>query len=86
MTSGNSSSVLLYVHRDPTDYLGRGTQDVHLDLHTAPELCSGNKDCFPFIDTGDQGTPTGVLAEWFRPNLAGHRPGQSCCRISAVLG
>ena len=34
-----SSSVLLYVHKDSTDYLGRGAQDVHLDFHTAPDLC-----------------------------------------------
>ena len=33
------SSVLLYVHRDHKDYQGRGAQDVHLDFHTAPELC-----------------------------------------------
>ena len=33
-----ASSVSLYVHRDRTDYQGRGTHDVHLDLHTAPEL------------------------------------------------
>ena len=34
----NSSSVLLYVHRDHKDYYGRGAQDGHLDFHTAPEL------------------------------------------------
>ena len=33
-----SSSVLLYVHRDSTDYHGWGAQDGHLDFHTAPEL------------------------------------------------
>ena len=37
----NSSSVLLYVHRDHKDYQGRGAQDGHLDFHTAPEL--GNR-------------------------------------------
>ena len=30
--------MLLYVHKDPKDCLGRGTQDVHLDFHTAPDL------------------------------------------------
>ena len=29
-----SSSMLLYVHRDCTDYYGRGTKDVHLHFHT----------------------------------------------------
>ena len=28
--------MLLYVHRDRTDYLGKGAQDTHLDFHTAP--------------------------------------------------
>ena len=37
-----SVSVLLYVHRDRTDYYGRGAQDDHLDLHTTPELCNFN--------------------------------------------
>ena len=32
-----SSTMLLYVHRDRTDY-GRGAQDGHLDFDTAPEL------------------------------------------------
>ena len=31
--------MLLYVHRDRTDCLGRGAQDVHLDFHTAPDIC-----------------------------------------------
>ena len=35
---GRSSTVLLYVHRDRTDYQGRGAQDGHLDFHTAPEI------------------------------------------------
>ena len=30
--------ILPYVHRDSTDYLGRGAQDVHLDLRTATYL------------------------------------------------
>ena len=30
--------VLLYVHRN-LGLLGTGAQDVHLDFHTAPELC-----------------------------------------------
>ena len=33
------SPLLLYVHRDRTDYVERGAEDVHLDSHTAPELC-----------------------------------------------
>ena len=42
-----TSSLSLYVHRDRTDcYSGRGAQDVHLDFHTAPELCDlgSNRD------------------------------------------
>ena len=31
--------MLLYVHRNNQAYYGRGTQDGHLDIHTAPELC-----------------------------------------------
>ena len=30
--------MLLSIHRDHKDYLGRGAQDVHLDVHTALEL------------------------------------------------
>ena len=33
-----ASSMLLYVHRDRTVYLGREVQDGHLDIHTVPEL------------------------------------------------
>ena len=33
-------SLLLYVRRDHKDYQGRGAQGGHLDIHTAPELCS----------------------------------------------
>ena len=33
--------MLIYVHRDHIkDYSGRGAQDGHLHLHTAPELCN----------------------------------------------
>ena len=32
--------MLLYVHRDRSNYYGWGAQDVLLDSHTAPELCS----------------------------------------------
>ena len=36
----SSRSVLLYVHRDRTDYLGRGAQDGHFaDFRTAHEPC-----------------------------------------------
>ena len=35
----SSGSVLLCVHRDRADYLGRGAQVGHLDFHTAQELC-----------------------------------------------
>ena len=39
---GKFGSRLLYVHRNPKDYQGRGAQDGHLDFHTAPsELCEG---------------------------------------------
>ena len=37
-TLRSSNSLLLYVHRDRTDYQGRGAQDGHLDFHTAREL------------------------------------------------
>ena len=36
----SSNSKLLYVHRDHKVCQGQGTQHVHLDFHTAPELCS----------------------------------------------
>ena len=36
----SSSSMVLYVHRDHTDYSGRAVQDGHLDFHTAPEPCT----------------------------------------------
>ena len=32
--------VLLYVHTETEGLLGTGAQDVHLDVHTAPELCA----------------------------------------------
>ena len=32
-------SMLLYIHGDRMDYLGRGAKDGHLDFHTAPFLC-----------------------------------------------
>ena len=32
--------MLLEVHRDRTDFYGRGAQDVHLDFHTAPDHSS----------------------------------------------
>ena len=31
--------MLLYVHRDRTDYKGLGALDGHFDFHTASELC-----------------------------------------------
>ena len=39
------SSVLLYVHRDHKDCLGRGAQDGHLDFHTVPEIFSEFRLC-----------------------------------------
>ena len=35
--------------RKPEGSLGRTAQDVHLDSHTAPELCVDLIDGFPFI-------------------------------------
>ena len=35
----NTSSVLLYVHRNYKAYYGRGAENDYLDFHTAPELC-----------------------------------------------
>ena len=32
--------------RKPEGSLGRTAQDVHLDSHTAPELCAGKQGCF----------------------------------------
>ena len=37
VSSANSSSMLLNVHRDRTDYLGRGAQDVRLFFRTPPQ-------------------------------------------------
>ena len=34
----NYSSELPYVHRDHKEYWGRGAQDGHFEIHTAPEL------------------------------------------------
>ena len=52
--------MLLYDHRDCTDYLGRGAQDGHLDFHTAPELCTllrffkfyDHRDCTDYLGRG----------------------------------
>ena len=38
--------------RKPEGSLGRTAQDIHLDSHTAPELCGNVKYAFPF--TGSQ--------------------------------
>ena len=35
--------------RKPEGSLGRTAQDVHLDSHTAPELCLNDFKCGPFI-------------------------------------
>ena len=35
--------------RKPEGSLGRTAQDVHLDSHTAPELCSGSPSSLVFI-------------------------------------
>ena len=45
--------MFLYVHRDHKDYWGLGAQDVHLDFHTTPELCSSSQVqcCFASTDT-----------------------------------
>ena len=43
------SSVLLYVHRDRTDYQGRGAQDGHLDFHIALELWQKFPDVTVFV-------------------------------------
>ena len=47
------SFVVLYVHRNHKAYQGRGTQDGHLDFHTAPELCiqSSVQYCFTSTET-----------------------------------
>ena len=41
LSSNEEGLVVLYVHRDRTEHQGRGAQDVHLDFHTASELCGG---------------------------------------------
>ena len=62
------SSLLLYVHRDRTNYQGRGARDGHLDFHTAPELLSSQwvssvQCCFTstetvgLLGTGSPGRP-----------------------------
>ena len=40
--SSSSDSLLLYVHRDHSDYYGRGALDGHLDFHTAPSVLLGD--------------------------------------------
>ena len=32
-----------FTSRETVDLLGTGAQDVHLDFHTAPELCVGTE-------------------------------------------
>ena len=39
--------MLLCVHRDRADYLGRGAQVGHLDFHTAQELFSSVENMVP---------------------------------------
>ena len=67
-----SSSVLLYVHSDHNDYLGRGgAQDGHLDFHTAPELwkrlpvqCSfPSTETIRFIRDGEPRTATSTFTQ-----------------------
>ena len=48
------NSMLPYVHGDHnfiTDYTGRGTQDGHLDFHTAPDCMCSNRRATYYIRT-----------------------------------
>ena len=46
--------------RKPEGSLGRTAQDVHLDSHTAPELCVGNDSPTGFIMESGSPQPSGV--------------------------
>ena len=46
---GPKDEVLLYVYRDHKERLATGTQDVHLDFHTALELCGTKTEAFSFL-------------------------------------
>ena len=41
--------MLLYVHRNRRLIRGTGAQDVHIDFHTAPELCADDVLLVEFI-------------------------------------
>ena len=41
-----------FTSTETVDLLGRGAQDVHLDFHTAPELCLGLTDLEGLIQYG----------------------------------
>ena len=57
--------MLLYVHRDRTDYLGLGAQDGHLDFHTAPDLqvqgCFTSTETIRIIRDGEPRTATSTF-------------------------
>ena len=47
--------------RKPEGSLGRTAQDVHLDSHTAPELCVHVINILQFIRDGPQGVSVSAL-------------------------
>ena len=64
--------MLLYVHRDRTDFYGRGAQDGHLDFHTVPELwgtkfdvvlCPQRLYCIQTIRDGEPRTATSAFTQ-----------------------
>ena len=71
--------LLLCIHRDHKDYLGRGAKDGHLDFHTAPELWILNKWLSLFIEHLNS-HQSGVLTVLFGCYMAGAT--WNCCCLS----
>ena len=64
-----ASPVFLYVHEDHKYYVGRGAQDGHPDLHTAPKLCRLHLSFFH--NALRPRTPYGLLGTGKRRRVSG---------------
>ena len=66
--------MLLYVHRDPMDYQGRGAQVGHLDFHTAAKLWFCTISARLFIKEADTWADTRKLKiPLFKKKYSGQR-------------
>ena len=70
--------MLFYVHRDRTNYYGRGAQDVHHFLRTAPEFWSSRRT--------DKAGPLSTPRVTPRPSGRGQIPGLSSLVGSSMTG